>query len=79
MSVPKKPTRSWTGMPLARKSKIFGLHSIPANTTPVSLKKPLKSVFSLIRCFSAAPVSGKTNCGANAAKNQIFNLSTDRA
>ncbi len=26
------------GMPLARKSKIFGLRSIPANTTPVSLK-----------------------------------------
>ena len=38
LSVSKKSTRSWTGMPLARKSKIFGLRSIPANTTPVSLK-----------------------------------------
>ena len=38
VSVSKKSTRFWTGMPLARKSKIFGLRSIPANTTPVSLK-----------------------------------------
>ena len=38
LSVSKKSTRFWTGMPLARKSKIFGLRSIPANTTPVSLK-----------------------------------------
>ena len=28
VSVSKKSTRSWTGMPLARKSKIFGLHSL---------------------------------------------------
>ena len=38
LSVSKKSTRFWTGMPLARKSKIFGLRSVPANTTPVSLK-----------------------------------------
>ena len=38
LSVSKNSTRFWTGMPLARKSKIFGLRSIPANTTPVSLK-----------------------------------------
>ena len=64
LSVPKKSTRSWTGMPFARKSKIFGLHSIPANTTPVSLKNRLFSGFSLTRCFSAAPVSGKTKKAA---------------
>ena len=34
----EKSTHSPPGMPLARKSKIFGLRSIPANTTPVSLK-----------------------------------------
>jgi len=63
-SVSKKSTRSWTGMPLARKSKIFGLHSIPANTTPVPLKNSFSSYFSLTRCFSAAPVSGKTKNAA---------------
>ena len=63
-SVPKKSTRSWTGIPLARKSKIFGLHSIPANTTPVPLKNRLFSGFSLIMCFSAAHVSGKTKDAA---------------
>jgi len=41
-------------MPLARKSRIFGLRSIPANTTPVPLKNRLFSDFSLTRCFSAA-------------------------
>jgi hypothetical protein len=51
-------------MPLARKSKIFGLHSIPANTTPVPLKNRLFSGFSLIMCFSAAHVSGKTKDAA---------------
>ena len=50
-------------MPLARKSKIFGLHSILANTTPVPLKTRLLSGFSLTRCFSDAPVAGKTECG----------------
>ena len=64
LSVSKKSTRSWTGMPLARKSKIFGLHSIPANTTPVPLKNRLFSGFSLIMCFSAAHVSGKTKDAA---------------
>ena len=63
-SVSKKSTRSWTGIPLARKSKIFGLHSIPANTTPVPLKNRLFSGFSLIMCFSAAHVSGKTKDAA---------------
>ena len=38
LSVSKNSTRFWTVMPLAQKSKIFGLRSIPANTTPVSLK-----------------------------------------
>ena len=46
-------------MPFARKSKIFGLHSIPANTTPVLWKTRLLDGFSLIMCFSAAHVSGK--------------------
>ena len=64
----KKSPRSWTGIPLARKSRIFGLHSIPANTTPVLLKNSFLSYFSLKRCFSAAPVSGKTKCGGTAAK-----------
>ena len=63
LSVSKKSTRSWSGMPFARKSKIFGLHSILANTTPVSLKTRLLSGFSLTRCFSDAPVAGKTECG----------------
>ena len=63
-SVSKNSPRSWTGMPLARKSKIFGLHSIPVGTTPVSLKNRLFSGFSLTRCFSAAPVSGKTKKAA---------------
>ena len=63
-SVSKKSTRSWSGMPLARKSKIFGLHSIPANTTPVPLKNSFLSYFSLTRCFSAAHVSGKTENAA---------------
>ena len=60
----KKSTRSPTGMPFARKSEIFGLHSIPVGTTPVSLKNRLFSGFSLTRCFSAAPVSGKTKKAA---------------
>ena len=64
MSVSKKPTRSPTGMPFARKSEIFGLHSIPVGTTPVSLKNRLFSGFSLTRCFFAAPVSGKTKKAA---------------
>ena len=76
LSVSKKSTRSWTGMPFARKSKIFGLHSIPANTTPVPLKNRFISVFSLIMCFFAAPVSEKTKCGLKAAKNQNIGLST---
>ena len=63
MSVLKKSTRSWTGMPLARKSKIFGLHSSPANTTYAPLKTRLSSGFSLTRSFSDAPVAGKTKCG----------------
>ena len=48
------------GMPLARKSKIFGLRSIPANTTPVSLKNRYILRFFAYKCFSAAHVSGKT-------------------
>jgi len=51
-------------MPLARKSRIFGLRSIPANTTPVPLKNRLFSDFSLTRCFSAAHVTGKTKIAA---------------
>ncbi len=45
MSVSKKPTRSPTGMPFARKSEILGMHSIPVGTTPVSLKNRLQGVF----------------------------------
>ena len=58
---------SRTGMPFARKSLIFGLHSIPADTTPVFLKNCMFSNFSLIKCFFAAPVAEKTKCGVNAA------------
>ena len=62
----------------AARSKIliFGLHSIPANTTPVPLKNRCLGGFSLIRCFFAAHVGGKTKCGVCAAKNSIFSLST---
>ena len=59
-------------MPFARKSRIFGLHSIPANTTPVSLKNRLLSGFSLTRCFSAALVSGKTENAALPPQIQIL-------
>ena len=59
-------------MPLARKSRIFGLHSIPANTTPVPLKNHLFSGFSLTRCFSAAHVAGKTKNAALPPQIQIL-------
>ena len=59
-------------MPLARKSRIFGLHSIPANTTPVPLKNHLFSGFSLTRCFSAAHVTGKTKNAALPPQIQIL-------
>ena len=39
ISASKKSTRFWTGMPFARKSKIFGLHSIPVGTHPSVLEK----------------------------------------
>ena len=67
LRVSKKSTLSWTGMPFARKSEIFGLYSIPANTTPASLKNRLFSAFSLTRCFFAAHVAEKTKCGVNTA------------
>ena len=63
LRVSKKSTRSPVGMPFARKSKIFGLHSIPANTTSVFLKSRLLSGFSLTRCFFDAPVAEKTKSG----------------
>ena len=63
LRVSKKSTLSPVGMPFARKSKIFGLHSIPANTTPVPLKTRLLSGFSLTRSFFDAPVAEKTKCG----------------
>ena len=74
MRVSKKSTLSWTGMPFARKSKIFGLHSIPANTTPVFFKTRFLSGFSLTRSFSDAPVAGKTKFGSppQKIKFQIF-------
>jgi len=59
-------------MPLARKSKIFGLHSIPANTTPAPLKNSFLSYFSLTRCFSAARVSGKTQMRRKRRKNRVL-------
>ncbi len=55
-------------MPLARKSLIFGLHSIPANTTPVPLKNRLLSGFSLTMCFPPHMSAEKRKCGVNAAK-----------
>ena len=64
-------------MPFARKSLIFGLHSIPADTTPVFLKNCMFSNFSLIKCFFAAPVAEKTKCGVNAATQPDFRF-TDR-
>ena len=63
LRVSKKSTLSPVRMPFARKSKIFGLHSIPANTTYAPLKTRLSSGFSLTRSFSDAPVAGKTKCG----------------
>ena len=51
LRVSTKSPLSWTGMPLARKSKIFGLHSIPANTTPVPLKTAKKAVFATKEFF----------------------------
>jgi len=59
-------------MPLARKSWIFGLRSIPANTTPVFLKNRLFNGFSLTMCFSAAHVSGKTKNAALPPQIQIL-------
>ena len=51
MSVSKKSTRSPTGMPFARKSKIFGLHSIPVGTHPSALEKPLNKRFFAYKVF----------------------------
>ena len=60
---------SWTVTPLARKSMIFGLHSVPANTTPVFLKTRLNHEFSLTMCFFDVPAADKTKMRLNAAKN----------
>ena len=67
LGVSIKRQRPWTGMPFAQKSKIFGLHSIPANTTPALLKIRLYSGFSLTRSFFDAPVAEKTKMRLNAA------------
>ncbi len=58
-------------MPLARKSKIFGLHSIPANTTPVPLKNSLKAIFRLQGVFPPHVSAEKRECGVNAAKKDF--------
>ena len=63
LRVSKKSTLSPVEMPFARKLKIFGLQSIPANTTPVPLKSRFSSGFSLTRCFFDAPVAEKTKFG----------------
>jgi len=73
----EKSTRFWAGMPLARKSRIFGLRSIPANTTPVSLKNRLFSCFSLTRCFSVAQAWEKQKMRRYRRKNKFFDLLTD--
>ena len=58
----------WTGMPFARKSEIFGLHSIPANTTPVLLKNSFIAIFRLQGVFPPRMSAEKHKCGVNAAR-----------
>ena len=71
LRVSKKSTLSWSRMPFARKSKISGLHSILANTTPVPPETRIISGFSLIRSFSDAHVAGKTKCAFAAGKSNF--------
>jgi len=59
-------------MPLARKSRIFGLHSIPANTTPVFLKNSLIAIFRLQCVFPPRLSAEKRKCGVTAAKYHIL-------
>ena len=69
MSVSKKSTRSPVGMPLARKSMIFGLHSIPVGTHPSALEKPLNKRFFAYKVFFRRACQRKNEkCGVNAAK-----------
>ena len=68
----KKSTRSPMGMPLARKSKIFGLRSIPANTTPSALEKPLNKRFFAYKVFFRRTCQRKNKkCGVTAAKTDF--------
>ena len=76
LRVSTKSPLSWTGMPLARKSEIFGLYSIPANTTPVFLKTAKFCGFSPTRCFFDALVAEKTKMRLNAANYKNLSLST---
>jgi hypothetical protein len=59
-------------MPLARKSKIFGLHSIPANTTPVPLKTAKKAVFVTKEFFRRTCRRKNKNGAENGAKLLIL-------
>lgn len=67
-------TYSWAWMQFARKLKIFGLHSIPAKTTPVFFKNRLRQRFFAYKVFFAAPVAEKTKCGKMPQYNLIFNF-----
>ena len=59
-------------MPLARKSGIFGLHSIPANTTPVPLKTAKKAVFACKEFFRRTCRRKNKNGAENGAKLLIL-------
>ena len=72
LSVSKKSTRFWTGMPLARKSKIFGLRSIPANTTPVPLKNRYILRFFAYKVFFRRACQRKNKKGSITAERVDF-------
>ena len=72
MSVSKKSTRSPTGMPFARKSEIFGLHSIPVGTHPSVLEKPLIQRFFAYKVFFRRTCQRKNEkSGVTAAKTEF--------
>jgi len=59
-------------MTFARKSKIFGLHSIPVGTHPRALEKPLIKRFFAYKVFFRRTCQRKNEkCGVNAAKIKL--------
>ena len=72
LSVSTFSTRSPTGMPFARKSKIYGLHFIPVGTHPSALEKPLNKRFFAYKVFFRRTCQQKKRkCGVNAAKIKL--------